>query len=146
MTMDTEQLEHIVTVLKVLADPTRLRILGDGSQSKSYIHVLDVVEAVLLAERATLARFEAYNVATGDYVTVREIADLVAEAVGLRAGDVQEAVVFGVGEHPYGTAMISIDMDTVGTWAEREHMPVGGIQLREQPGRLARRAAGAADD
>lgn len=35
---------------------------------------------------------------------------------------VQEAVVFGGGEHPYVTAMISIDMETVGTWAEREHI------------------------
>jgi long-chain acyl-CoA synthetase len=35
---------------------------------------------------------------------------------------VQEAVVFGGGELPYVTAMISIDMETVGTWAEREHV------------------------
>ena len=35
---------------------------------------------------------------------------------------VQEAVVFGGGAHPYVTAMISIDMETVGTWAEREHI------------------------
>ncbi|MBA2383628.1 MAG: AMP-binding protein, partial [Actinobacteria bacterium] len=35
---------------------------------------------------------------------------------------VQEAVVFGGGDHPYVTAMISIDMETVGTWAEREHI------------------------
>ena len=30
-------------------DPSRLRILGDGTQSKSYIHVYDVIDAVLLA-------------------------------------------------------------------------------------------------
>ena len=35
---------------------------------------------------------------------------------------VQEAVVFGGGERPYVTAMVSIDMETVGTWAEREHL------------------------
>jgi UDP-glucose 4-epimerase len=29
-------------------DSTRLRILGDGSQSKSYVHVYDVVDAVLI--------------------------------------------------------------------------------------------------
>ena len=32
-------------------NPRQLRILGDGTQSKSYIHVQDVVNAVLLAER-----------------------------------------------------------------------------------------------
>ena len=39
---------------QLLKDPRRLRILGDGSQSKSYIHVRDVIGAVLLAaERST---------------------------------------------------------------------------------------------
>ena len=65
-----------------------LRILGDGRQSKSYIHVSDVVDAVLLAARAPGERFRAYNVATGDYITVREIADLAVESAGLAAGSV----------------------------------------------------------
>jgi len=60
-----------------------LRILGDGSQSKSYIHVDDVVRAVLTAHEKTAAPFAAYNVATGDYITVREIAELAVECVGL---------------------------------------------------------------
>jgi UDP-glucose 4-epimerase len=66
------------------ADPRRLRILGDGNQSKSYIHVSDVVDAVLIAEAAAGGdRFETYNVATGDYITVREIAELAVQALGL---------------------------------------------------------------
>ena len=36
-------------VRRLLDDPSGLSILGDGSQSKSYIHVADVVEAVLTA-------------------------------------------------------------------------------------------------
>ena len=63
-------------VHKLRADPSSLTILGDGSQSKSYIHVQDVVDAVLLAYERTESPFAAYNVATGDYITVREIADL----------------------------------------------------------------------
>lgn len=35
---------------------------------------------------------------------------------------VEEAVVFGGGELPYLTALITIDIDTVGTWAERAHL------------------------
>jgi UDP-glucose 4-epimerase len=64
-------------------DPTRLRILGDGSQSKSYIHVEDVVAAVLCAHERTIESFCAYNVATGDYITVEEIAGIVCEVAGL---------------------------------------------------------------
>jgi UDP-glucose 4-epimerase len=75
-------------VRRLLADPRRLRILGDGNQSKSYVHVDDVVGAVLLAHERTTRPYAAYNVATGDYITVREIADLAVECVGLRPGSV----------------------------------------------------------
>lgn len=64
-------------------DPYRLRILGDGQQSKSYIHVEDVVEAVLVAHQKTEKSFQVYNVATGDYITVTEIARLAMEIAGL---------------------------------------------------------------
>jgi UDP-glucose 4-epimerase len=67
----------------LLKNPSKLRILGDGSQSKSYIHVDDVVEAVLLAGRNFTERYAVYNVATGDYITVKEIAGLVVECAGL---------------------------------------------------------------
>jgi UDP-glucose 4-epimerase len=74
---------------RLLKEPSVLRILGDGSQSKSYIHVTDVVRAVLAAHAGTEAPFRPYNVATGDYITVREIADLAVECVGLSAADVR---------------------------------------------------------
>jgi UDP-glucose 4-epimerase len=70
-------------IRSLLRQPDRLRILGDGSQSKSYIHVEDVVAAVLLAHVKTKERFQAYNVATGDYTTVKEIAVLACECAGL---------------------------------------------------------------
>jgi UDP-glucose 4-epimerase len=70
-------------VRHLVRTPERLTILGDGTQSKSYIHVRDVVDAVLLAAERGEDRFRAYNVATGDYITVREIADLAVECVGL---------------------------------------------------------------
>jgi UDP-glucose 4-epimerase len=67
---------------QLLRTPDRLRIQGDGTQSKSYIHVTDVVEAVLRAAERSQEAFRAYNVATGDYITVREIAELALECVG----------------------------------------------------------------
>ncbi len=80
---------------KLLDDPRRLEILGDGSQSKSYIHVDDVLDAVLLASHVTSERFGVYNVATGDYITVREIADLAVACAGLEPGAVEYAFVGG---------------------------------------------------
>jgi UDP-glucose 4-epimerase len=75
-------------VRSLLRQPGRLKILGDGKQSKSYIHVEDVIGAVLMANQKTTGRFRAYNVATGDYITVREIAELACECVGLNASRV----------------------------------------------------------
>jgi UDP-glucose 4-epimerase len=68
--------------------PVVLKILGDGKQSKSYVHVSDIVRAVLAAHEKTAPPFQAYNVATGDYITVTEIAELAVECVGLRPADV----------------------------------------------------------
>jgi len=68
---------------KLMKDPQKLSILGDGTQSKSYVHVRDVVDAVLLAAERSTQRFAVYNVATGDYITVREIASLAAECLSL---------------------------------------------------------------
>jgi UDP-glucose 4-epimerase len=76
-------------VRSLLGDLERLPILGDGTQSKSYIHVRDVVDAVLAALAGTEQPFRAYNVATGDYITVTEIADLAVECVGLEQGSVE---------------------------------------------------------
>jgi UDP-glucose 4-epimerase len=77
-------------VRRLLADPTELRILGDGTQSKSYIHVTDVVDAVLTVAGGPVdAPFDAFNVATGDYITVTEIAELAVEVVGLEPGSVR---------------------------------------------------------
>ena len=70
-------------------DPIHLRILGDGSQSKSYIHVEDVIAAVLTAHENTTERFRAYNVATGDYITVEEIARIVCQCAGLDPAQVE---------------------------------------------------------
>jgi UDP-glucose 4-epimerase len=65
------------------AKPKRLRILGDGNQSKPYIHVTDVVDAALCAARKARAPFSVFNVATDDAVTVTEIAQMAAETLDL---------------------------------------------------------------
>jgi UDP-glucose 4-epimerase len=70
-------------IRKLLHDPSRLSILGDGTQSKSYVYVDDVLSAMRGMAGRGWQGFEYYNVATEDYVTVREIADLVVERLDL---------------------------------------------------------------
>lgn len=74
---------------QLLKNPRKLKILGDGTQSKSYIHVYDVVGAVLLVAERSEDKFVAHNVATGDYITVSKIAELAVECAGLEPGSVE---------------------------------------------------------
>jgi UDP-glucose 4-epimerase len=76
-------------VRRLHADPAQLRILGDGSQCKSYIHVEDILTAVFLGAEKSKLRFDLFNVATDDYITVREIADIAVEESGLAPGSVR---------------------------------------------------------
>ncbi len=71
-------------VKKLMQNPKELTILGDGSQSKSYIYVSDVINAMRLLEDRMPERFSCYNVATLDYLEVIEIADIVVEEMGLK--------------------------------------------------------------
>ena len=70
-------------VKKLLTDNTRLEILGDGSQSKSYIYVSDVLDAMRLIEKNRLNGFSYFNVGTKDYITVKEIADIAVDILKL---------------------------------------------------------------
>jgi UDP-glucose 4-epimerase len=76
-------------VRRLKTDPKRLRILGDGSQRKSYIHVDDVLTAIATVDAATGPCYDIFNVATEDYITVRAIADLAVRISGLERDDVQ---------------------------------------------------------
>jgi UDP-glucose 4-epimerase len=68
-------------VRSLLSDPTTLTIRGDGTQSKPYIHVNDVIDAILLANSRATGPFQILNVAPSDYTTVKEIADMAVEFV-----------------------------------------------------------------
>jgi UDP-glucose 4-epimerase len=74
-------------VRRLRADPTRLRILGDGFQKKSYIHVDDVLAAIRLADERAREKYAVFNVATDDYITVAAIADLAVKVSGLAPGE-----------------------------------------------------------
>ena len=74
-------------IKKLKANPTELEILGDGTQTKSYVHVSDFVEGTFIALDAFLKsdrRVDIYNLSSPDQVTVKRIGQIVAEECGLR--------------------------------------------------------------
>jgi UDP-glucose 4-epimerase len=66
---------------------SQLEILGDGMQSKPYIHVNDVVSAMFIALDNQKVKYDVYNVAPKDPATVNEIADIVLEKMNIKKSD-----------------------------------------------------------
>ena len=64
---------------RLKADSSFLEILGDGMQSKPYIHVENVISAMFFALQNQKKVYDVYNVAPKDPATVNEIADIVLE-------------------------------------------------------------------
>jgi UDP-glucose 4-epimerase len=79
----------IVDFIHKLRDsPEELEILGDGNQSKSYLHVNDLVDAVFLALKDFVGcreTIQVYNVGSLDRVDVRHIAEIVCNEMGLES-------------------------------------------------------------
>ena len=67
---------------KLRQDPTRLEVLGDGNQSKSYLRTEDCVAGMLLAAQRATARVNIFNLGTRDRTSVRTIAEKVVAAHG----------------------------------------------------------------
>ena len=69
-------------VRKLKATPGRLDVLGDGSQRKGYLHVEELVDAMLFIRARALEPLSYYNIGASDEgVTVKFIAEKVVERV-----------------------------------------------------------------
>lgn len=74
---------HVVDFLRQLhKDGSKLVVLGDGMQRKSYLHVDDCVRAVLLRLHEE-PKFEVFNLGVDDYCTVRDSVAWICARAGL---------------------------------------------------------------
>jgi len=71
-------------IQKLKRNQSELEILGDGTQTKSYIYINDCIEAMLLGVEKSSEQVEIYNVGSEDQVDVKTIAKIVVEEIGLR--------------------------------------------------------------
>jgi UDP-glucose 4-epimerase len=69
---------------RLLENPRHLRILGDGRQAKSYLVADECVEAMLHVVERAQEPLNIHNLGCRDATTVRRIAAMVVEAMGLR--------------------------------------------------------------
>lgn len=57
---------------KLLADPSRLEVLGNGKQRKSYLYVQDCIDAILLAIDHASDRVNIFNLGQDEYCEVNQ--------------------------------------------------------------------------
>tara|TARA_B100000530_G_scaffold310639_1_gene237202 strand:+ start:762 stop:1703 length:942 start_codon:yes stop_codon:yes gene_type:complete len=68
---------------KLKRDPSRLEVLGNGRQEKSYMSAEDCVRAMCHIIDSGSENVSLYNLGTGDTCSVRRIAEIVVEESGL---------------------------------------------------------------
>src|SRR5207253_2230923 len=88
-------------------------VFEDGLQSRDFVHVSDIVQSIELALESEDADGLALNIGTGQPITVLEVADTLAEAMGK---DVRPAIVnrFRHGDIRHCYADISASCEALG--------------------------------
>ena len=73
-------------IMKLQANSHVLEVLGDGSQTKSYMYIDDCVDVFLKPLDAAFWQkpAELYNIGSEDWINVMRIAEIVVESMGLR--------------------------------------------------------------
>jgi UDP-glucose 4-epimerase len=87
-------------VQKLRANPTKLEILGDGTQNKSYVHIVDCVSGLLKTSVTSGLPVDVYNLGTGQTTSVLRIASIIIEA--MRLPEVSIETGHGIGENGSG--------------------------------------------
>ncbi len=71
-------------VNKLRKNEKKLEVLGDGQQTKSYIHVSDCIDCFLFCLSRITKQVEVFNIGNYDKVNVMLIADVVCSTLGLK--------------------------------------------------------------
>jgi len=83
---------HVYDFVKqLMSNPNKLKVLGDGTQRKSYMHIDDCLNAIfLVAEENRTAsntkhNYQVYHLGNPDYIQVSESAKIIIDQMGLVA-------------------------------------------------------------
>ncbi len=75
---------HVFDFIQQLsADPTRITILGDGRQRKSYLYVQDCISAMLTAVQRAPGTINIFNLGTEQYCTVNDSLGWICHHLGV---------------------------------------------------------------
>ena len=74
---------------KLKADPSRLEVLGNGLQEKSYMEVGDCVDGILHVMANSNDSLNLFNLGSHDTASVRRIAEIVVEETGCTGASIE---------------------------------------------------------
>lgn len=116
-------------VRKLGNHPTRLEVLGDGNQTKPYIHVADLIDGIQFFLERAVPGVTRVNIGPPDLVDVKGIVREVCEAMGLTPEVVYGNTAYGwVGDVP------RYEFDT-------RRMRAAGFEVKTTSAQAVRRAA-----
>jgi UDP-glucose 4-epimerase len=76
---------HVFDFYKsLLADPRRLRVLGNGRQRKSYLYVQDCIDAMLIAIGKPKGEVNIFNLGVDEYCQVNDSIGWICEHLGVK--------------------------------------------------------------
>jgi UDP-glucose 4-epimerase len=95
---------------RLRVDPTVLTVLGDGTQSKPYVHVTDCLDGMTFGYAHATEAVNCYNLAVDDATSVREIAEWTIEELGIDRASID--VRYGSGSRGWRGDVPYVRMDT----------------------------------
>ncbi len=69
---------------KLKSDPSRLLVLGDGKQRKSYLYIQDCIDAILLAMDKAKDKVNVFNLGVDGYCEVNDSIGWICEKLGVK--------------------------------------------------------------
>jgi UDP-glucose 4-epimerase len=122
-------------IARLTENPRRLEILGDGRQAKSYLLSSECIDSMLHVVKHAGQRMNVYNLGCDDSVSVKRIADMVVEAMGL--SNVEYSYTGGEGGWPGDVPRFTLNvsaLNKLGWKARHTSEEAVGIAIRQTLG------------
>lgn len=70
-------------IRKLKKTPSYLEVYGDGTQSKPYIYIDDLIEGLIIMLKHSKEKYNAYLIGVDTYTTVEQIANIIMDELGV---------------------------------------------------------------
>ena len=122
---------HVFDFYKQLSnDPSTLKVLGNGRQRKSYLHVQDCLDAIMLATDKAQGRVNIFNLGSDGYVEVNDSIGWICRTMGVKPELIYSGGDRGwIGDNPF----IFLDTQRIRAlgWAPRHSIEQGVVKTVE---------------